>query len=121
MPKIGTTFGLHFANNAVSTIGTWDGVHHCTFWGLCLCLLLCLLAMLQWSKFALFQYVGMSFVLIDVSGNGSCFYHCVARSSILLCNDTSIICKCVCNYAISVGRPAVEDIVRLLHSVSNMC
>ena len=54
VPKIGPTLGLHFASSAVSTTWTWDGVHHHVFWGPCVCLLLCLLAMSQWSKFTLF-------------------------------------------------------------------
>ena len=37
MFKVGSTFGLHFANSAVSTTHTGDGVHHCIFWGLCVC------------------------------------------------------------------------------------
>jgi hypothetical protein len=49
--KIGPTLGLHFANSAVSTTWAWDEVHHRIFWSLCVCLILCLLAMSQWSKF----------------------------------------------------------------------
>ena len=45
MPKIGPMFGLHFANNAVSITLSWDGVHHCISWDMCVCLLLSLLAM----------------------------------------------------------------------------
>ena len=55
-PKVGPTFGLHFANSAIPTTRMWDGVHHCIFWGyVCVCVfVLVFVGNVATVKFALF-------------------------------------------------------------------